>query len=232
MKPYPNGYFSQKVIVCRTMAVMLAAALIFSACTTPPPPPSPKGGSSAAFETGVPGGVMVNTVEISARVTDIDYTRRTVVLLGPDGEKKHIAVGPQAVNFDQIRVGDLVKAHVTEELVVGLIEESTVVPEGKALTSLGYMDTEEVEPMPDGAAGVVALAARGAQPGGLVAGTVRMIATVVAIDPVMRTAKLKFKDGRTRTFPVRDDIDLSRHQVGERVLFQITEMIAISVEKQ
>jgi len=30
---------------------------------------------------------------------------------------------------------------------------------------------------------------------------------------------------------VRDDIDLSRRKVGEKVVFQVTEMIAISVEK-
>ena len=78
----------------------------------------------------------------------------------------------------------------------------------------------------------VALAAKGSQPGGLVAGTVRMTATVVAIDEGMRTARLEFSDGSTKTFPVRDDIDLSRHKVGQRVVFQITEMIALSVEKQ
>jgi hypothetical protein len=33
------------------------------------------------------------------------------------------------------------------------------------------------------------------------------------------------------TFPVRDDIDLSRRKVGEKMVFQVTEMIAISVKK-
>jgi hypothetical protein len=171
-------------------------------------------------------------VDISARVTAIDHANRRVMLLGPNGEKKTVTVGPEAVNFDQVRVGDLVNVRATEELVVGLVPERAAVPEGKAVQSLGYIDTEAVDPMPDGAAGIVALAAEGAQPGGLVAGTIRTTATVVAIDHAMRTATLKFKDGSTKTFPVRADIDLSRHQVGERVFFQLTEMIAISVEKQ
>ena len=175
---------------------------------------------------------LVKTVEISARVTAIDHANRRVMLLGPNGEKKTVTVGPEAVNFDQVRVGDLVNIRATEELVVGLIPERAAVPEGKAVQSLGYIDTEAVDPMPDGAAGIVALAAKGAQPGGLVAGTMRTTATVVAIDHAMRTAKLEFKDGSTQTFPVRADIDLSRHKVGERVFFQLTEMIAISVEKQ
>ena len=46
-----------------------------------------------------------------------------------------------------------------------------------------------------------------------------------------RTVTLAFEDGTTRTFPVRRDVDLGRRQVGEKVLFQIAEMVAISVGK-
>ena len=53
----------------------------------------------------------------------------------------------------------------------------------------------------------------------------------MAIDPGKRTATLRFEDGSTKTFPVRDDIDLSLRKVGEKVVFLVTEMIAISVEK-
>ena len=70
------------------------------------------------------------------------------------------------------------------------------------------------------------------KPGGLVAQVTQVTAMVVAIDQTKRTATLRFDDGSTETFPVRDDIDLSRHKVGERVVFRHTEMVAISVEKQ
>jgi hypothetical protein len=63
------------------------------------------------------------------------------------------------------------------------------------------------------------------------AGTRQVTATVVAIDRSNRTATLRFEDGSTETFPVRNDIDLNRHKTGERVVFRVTEMIAISVEK-
>jgi hypothetical protein len=225
--------FTRHVIQSVTLPVLFAVLFTVAACTTAPPPPPPvQESSTSSFKAGVPGGALVKTVDISARVTAIDHANRRVMLLGPNGEKKTVTVGPEAVNFDQVRVGDLVNVRATEELVVGLVPERAAVPEGKAVQSLGYIDTEAVDPMPDGAAGIVALAAEGAQPGGLVAGTIRTTATVVAIDHAMRTATLKFKDGSTKTFPVRADIDLSRHQVGERVFFQLTEMIAISVEKQ
>lgn len=170
------------------------------------------GSSSTSIREGVPGGVIVDTVEVRAEVTAIDTANRKATLKRPDGEEFTVKVGPEAVNFDQVRVGDIVKATVTEELVVFLDEEGTSAP--------------------DGAAAMVALAPKGAQPGGVVAQTIQVTATVKAIDPVNRTATLRFDDGSTETFPVRDDIDLSQRKVGEKVVFQLTEMVAISVEKQ
>ena len=184
------------------------------------------------IEEGVAGGVIVDTIEISARVTAIDYESRVATLEMPDGEARTITVGPEAVNFDQVEVGDIVKASVTQELVVGLMPEHDVALDGDAVKSLGYVATDDVEPLPDGTVGIVALASRGSQPGGMVGMTTQVTATVIAIDEKNRTATLEAADGRIRTLPVRDDIDLSKHKVGEKVVFQATEMIAISVEKQ
>jgi hypothetical protein len=200
------------IFVAGSLVLTAAALLILTACSTVSPPPPAEGKSSVAFKEGVPGGVIVNTVDVSARVTAIDKGKRKVTLLGPDGEKFTVKVGPEAVNFDQIKVGDLVKATVTEELVI-------------------FMD-DEGAPSGEGEAGVVALAPKGAKPGGLVAQVTQVTATVVAIDQTKRTATLRFDDGTTETFPVREDINLDQHSVGERVVFRVTEMIAISVEKQ
>ncbi len=211
MKTKPVCNESLTVIVASSLALLFAGLLTLTACSTTSPPPPAEGTSSAAFQKGVPGGVVVNTVDVSARVTAIDTSNRKVTLLGPDGDKFTVKVGPEAVNFDQIRVGDLVNATVTEELVV-------------------YLD-EEGASAPDGSAAMVALAPKGAQPGGLVAETVQVTAKVIAIDQTNRTATLQFEDGSSKTLPVRDDIDLSQRKVGEKVVFQVTEMIAISVEK-
>ena len=195
-------------------SLMLSAAFLFilTACSTPPPPPPATGGGGVAYQEGVPGGVIVNTVDVSARVTAIDKANRKVTLLGPDGDKFTVKVGPEAVNFDQIKKGDLVKATVTEELVI-------------------YLDDENA-PSGEGGAGVVALAPKGAKPGGVAAQTTQIVATVTAIDQSNRTATLRFDDGSSETFPVRPDVDLSKRKVGDRVVFRVTEMIAISVEKQ
>ena len=59
----------------------------------------------------------------------------------------------------------------------------------------------------------------------------QITATVTEIDLSSRTATLAFADGSSKTFHVRDDIDLSHRKVGEKVVFRVTEMIALSVDK-
>lgn len=190
---------------------VLAVLLTFTSCASVSAPPPAEASSVSAYQEGVPGGVIVNTLDVSARVTAIEKASRKVTLLGPDGKTFTVKVGPEAVNFDQVGVGDWVNLTVTEELVVYLNEEG--------------------ESPNDGSAALVALAPKGAQPGALVAETSQITGTVTAIDPKKRTATLRFEDGSIKTFPVRSDVDLSKRKVGEQVVFIVTEMIAISVEK-
>lgn len=198
--------------ICLAMLALLPAALFtLTSCSSTPKPPPPEGSSRITFTEGVPGGTIVQTFKITAAVTAVDQAKRQATLLGPDGKKFPVKVGPEAVNFDQVRVGDQIIATVAEKIVAYLDQKGTA--------------------SGDGTAAVVALAPKGAQPGGLVAGTTQVTAKVIAIDPVNRTATLQFEGGITRTFPVRDDVDLSQRKVGEQVVFRVTEMIAISVEK-
>lgn len=211
MKPESPEAIPSTTAVSFSLAFGAALLLALTACSTPTPPPPAMGGSAVAFQEGVPGGVIVATLDVSARVTAIDKDNRKVTLLRSDGKQSVVKLGPDVVNFDQIMVGDLVKANVTEELVIFLEDEAA--------------------PAKEGAAGMVALAPKGARPGGLVAEVQQVTATVVGIDQTNRTATLRFEGGTTETFSVRDDIDLSQRKVGDRVVFRVTEMIAISVEK-
>jgi hypothetical protein len=165
---------------------------------------------AAAFAEGVAGGAAVQTYQLTATVAAINKASRKVTLLSSDGIKQTVKVGPDAINFDQIQIGDRLKIEATEELVVELAGpgEST-----------------------DDAAGLVALAPKGAKPGGLMAETTQVTGTVAAIDMAGHAATLRFEDGSTRTLPVRKDVDLSKRKVGEKVVFSLTEMVAITVEK-
>jgi len=191
--------------------IVLPPALLAACASTPEPPPQPQVDEVVEYEEGVPGGVYVETVEVSARVVAIDRDERTVTLLGSDGQEFAVRLGPEVANFDQIDAGDLVSATVTQELVVALGD-----PDAPAYDAQG---------------GGVALAPVGGKPGAIVAATRRITGIVSAIDPEAHTATLDFADGTSRTFPVRPDIDLTRHQVGEQVVFQVTETVAIDVRE-
>ena len=194
-----------------TLALLFAVLFTLAACATTTPPPPAQVNTATAVQEGVPGGITVNSVEVTAKVTAIDTKNRKVTLLLPDGEKEMVKVPPEAVNFDQVSVGDIVKVTLTEEVVVYLDEEGASVPD-------------------EYTAGVK-LAPKGAQPGGVVAEAVKVTATVTAIDQENRTATVRFDDGTIATLPVRDDIDLTKRKVGEKVVFFVTQMVALSLEK-
>lgn len=191
---------SRCVVAANSLVLLFTAFLTFpGGATAQSQQPSAVESNVTIIEEGVPGGAIVETVELSAKVIAIDATNRKITLQGASGIESTVKVGPEAVNFDQIEVGDLVKANVTKELIVHLMEENSTMPDGKALNSLGYIETKNVQVAPDGATGIVALAAKGSQPGGLISETIQVTATVTAIDLSERTATLSLEDGTIKT---------------------------------
>lgn len=196
-------------------AVLAMMAMVFNGCkedVTTKTAPSAESSTAVLFAEGIPGGVIVDTLTLDAEVVAINHKARTATLLMPGGEKRPVSVGPEAINFDQIQKGDRVKAVVSEELAIYLGDENAADDDGAAAVAVG--------------------AAKGEQPGGMVAETARITATVTAIDVEAHTATLKFEDGRIETVDVRPDVDLTKQQVGAKVVFEITQVVAISVEKQ
>lgn len=190
------------------MALAPAALLAFASCSsTPKIEPT----TTAAYQPGVPGGVFVETYKNTATVTAIDAATRKVTLVTKDGRMDTFKAGPEVINFDQIRVGDQVKATVTEQLAVYMAKDNPPASEGEA--------------------SLVALAPKGAKPGALMANTVQVTAKVTAIDLKHHKATLKLPDGTTKTVAVRPDVDLTQRQVGEEVVIRVTEAVAIAVEK-
>lgn len=166
---------------------------------------------TAAFQEGVPGGTVVNTYETTATVTGINAARREVTLVTRDGTKTTFKAGPEVINFDQIRVGDQVRTTVMEELIVSLWEEGM--------------------PRNDSQAAEVVLAPKGDTPWGVIANTVEVIATVQSIDLKRHKATLQLPDGKSKTFAVRPDVNLTKVPLGQKVVIHVTEALAITVEK-
>ena len=190
----------------RTM-VLLGAALALAACAPRLPPPTVQ---TSVVETPT-GAEVVETVQLTAAVVGINYDTRQIVLRGPGGGEVTYKVDKSAVNFGQIKVGDLVKATVTEKVAVNLNKD-------KAPASAGL-----------GAS--VVLAPRGAMPGGVVAASSEVTATVTAVDSKARKVTLQFLDGTNDTVTVGKAVDMSKVSPGDTVTARITESVAIAVEK-
>jgi hypothetical protein len=193
------------------MSVSLVAVNL--ACSSEPAGPSVESNATTKTEPGVPGGTYVETHKITANVVSVEPANRLVVLDTPSG-RETIMCGPEVINFDKIKAGDRVTATVTEQLAVSMIPEGTVAP-----ADVGGSTTVELAP-------------KGAKPGGVVSGTVQVVATVTSIDRAKRRATLTYADGSAHVVAVRDDIDLTKHKVGEKVLIRMTQEVALSVEKQ
>jgi hypothetical protein len=179
-----------KTIRRLTLALLPAALLTLTSCSSTSQPPPPVGAANITYTKGVPGGMFVQTVKVTATVTALDQAERKMTLQGSGGKKFTVQVGPAALNFDQLRVGDRVTTTVTQKAIVSLAGQEATAAEGSQFTG-----------------------------------------KVIMIDPEKRTATLRFEDGTTENLPVRDDVDLSRHKVGKQVVFRVTEMTAIWVEK-
>lgn len=191
--------------------LLAAATLALTSCSSPTYEAMDEKSQGATYEQGVPGGTLVETYKLTATVAGIDVPARKVTLQTKDGKKTTLKCGPDVINLDQIRVGDVVKAVVTAELTVAMANAAT--PPGDSATSL------------------VVLAPRGAKPGGLMAETQQYTATITAIDFKRRQATLRFPDGTTRKFAVRKDVDLTQRKVGEEVVFRVAVAMAVSMEK-
>lgn len=210
MKTKLIRYELMGVIKTGGLALILIGTL--SNCTQNNQSLEPKENSAITYEKGKAGLVAINTIEMTSIVRAKDITFRSLTLEGADGEEVKLRVGHDAVNFNKIQVGDKVKVTVAEELIISVNKKGEKISESSS--SLVMVASKDAK-----------------KPAGLAVESTIATADVVAIDQVKRTATLKFKDGKTKTISVRDDIDLSQHKVGEQVVFQMTEMVAISVEK-
>jgi hypothetical protein len=197
-----------KTLKSVTITLVPAAMLAFTSCSSTP---EGEHTTAAAVQKGVPGGVVVETYKTTATVTGLDAANRKVTLVTPNGKKLTYTAGPEVINFDQIRIGDQLKTTAVEEVVAYLRKNG--------------------EPPSDGEAAMVALAPKGAKPGGVLAATVEVTAKVKSIDHKKHKATLQFPDGTTKTIKVRQDVDLTKRSVGEDVVIRATEALAISVEK-
>jgi len=197
-----------KTLNWAAMALVPAAILTFTSCS------SPKGGSEEttfAAQEGVPGGTLVETHKTQATVTGIDPASREVTMVTPEGKKSKMTVDPAVRNFNQIQIGDQIKATVTKTVHIRLLQPGETLPPGQSSN--------------------VAVSPEGSKPGVMKSETTQATARIEVLDAKKRKVTLRYADGDSETYDVRKDVDMSKAHVGQDVLIRATEAKAIRVEK-
>ena len=146
----------------------------------------------------------------TATVKAVDAENRTVTLESPDGDTAVVRCGPDVKNFDQIAVGDRVRATVMGQMVVGVAKSGTA---------------------PVGEERSVITAPKGARPGVLITDIVSRRATIDSLDATARTVTVRGEGGKSFTHKVAPSVDLAGIKAGDDVVVQVTRGLALMVEK-
>jgi hypothetical protein len=67
-----------------------------------------------------PAGIIMETVDVSAIVTAIDRSKRTVTLQGADGKIKTVTVDKSVKGYDTLKIGDSIHARYTEAMAISV----------------------------------------------------------------------------------------------------------------
>lgn len=151
------------------------------------------------------------TLEVNATVVNVVEDTRTVVLTNDDtGATEFIVAGPEVVNFDQIEVGDSVRAAYT----VGIAARMALPGEVDTIAELD------------------AAAAEGEKPGALVATAITIVLEFVSFDPATSVAQVKTADGVEEAIEVATDAGrefASSLTAGDKVALTFTEGAAVGI---
>ena len=70
-----------------------------------------------------PRELIVETVDVVAKIKSLDLQTRTVTLVGDKGHTITLVADSSVKNFDTLKVGDEVHARYTEEFAIGFVEK-------------------------------------------------------------------------------------------------------------
>jgi hypothetical protein len=171
----------------------------------------PSATAAAKAKPGAEGAIEVGAITATAKVTAVDAAKRTVTLTNEAGANNTYKLGKNVRNFDQIKVGDKVKATLLESVAV-VVRKSSAPPDASER-------------------GVVAVAPKGAMPGVIMAKTRQISAKIVSVDTTARTVTVEGPMGGTPTIKVGPRVNLDELQKGDDVTLRVTDALAIRVEK-
>ncbi len=187
-----------------TPVLLLLAMLLFTSCATP------KGTTEITAIETPEGAIIVETTTMTATVAAINPAKRKLTLVSSNGSKSTYKAGPEVVNFDQIQVGDQIKAVVTEEVAIFI---------GSGAPPSSMTET------------TVVIVPAGANTGSMLVDTAQITVKVIDVNTAKRKVTFELPDGTTKTVKVGKKADLSTVRPGDNVTVQVSEGFAITVEK-
>jgi Cu/Ag efflux protein CusF len=186
--------------------ILAASALIsipFTSCSS-----GLDGTETLTFLEDDKGFASVATFQAVARVTAINPATRKLGLLTSDGKRERIRCGPEVVNFDQIKVNDLIEYTLLQKSAV-FVGDRKAGLQGDSVTSLARI---------------------GDKPGINSAETMSATAVIKEVNTSTRKVTLELGDGSQRIITTDKDFDLSKIKVGKSVTLEYTEVISLVVK--
>ena len=191
-----------------TIAALLSAGVVAVPLTTY----ADQGVDTNAAVATAPGMAMaVQTSKVTATVVGINKDTREVTLKRSDGKIVIINATDEVRNFDQIKVGDKVKAEYTKSLTLELKKGGKGKPGASEQSAM-------------------IRAPQGAKPAGAVGREVTILANVVAVNAKTHTVTLRGPQGNTVDLLVQDPNQLKNIKKGDQVEAVYTEALAIALE--
>jgi hypothetical protein len=161
--------------------------------------------------TSTPGSAsVVRTMQASAEVMRIDEATRTLTLKTAQGDTVDVVASDAVKNFDQIKVGDVVRARYTRALALKL------------------KDTKDTAGGPTVSEG--STTAPGQWPALTSGRQVTGIAEVTAVDPKESTITLRGAEGKLVTLDVNNPDQFKVIKPGDKIEVTYTEAVAVGVE--
>ena len=150
-------------------------------------------------------------IEVKAKITAIDSTKRLVTLKDEDGESETIYAGPEVKRFDELKVGDTVAFRYYESIVYSIRKPGTDAP-GPATETLAVVRGQ------------------GKKPAATASEQIKATVTVKAIDAKAPSITVQTAGGDIMSFQVEDAKNLKGVAVGDRVEITYTTAIMIAVQ--
>ena len=188
---------------------LLAATTVLGTLATPALSQG-KPGHEIAASTSPGTGTVKEVIRATGVVQSIDLANRHVTIKDSHGRVHAFTVGPEARNFDQVKVGDTVSVRYAQALTLTLMKD------GKELRS------SVQTPMAD-------RTAAGQLPGGMVGQKVEVTANVVAVNRKTHMITLRGTEYEV-DLTIRDPEQLKMIKVGDQVHAVYTEAVALSME--